>query len=263
LGSPGAGSRAVQLPGEVTLWVGIRVKSGHLMARLDQKDKLRILLVDDYPLVREALRTLLSREADLVVCGEAEDQKGALAAIAASKPDLVIADLMLKDAQGLELITAIRRRHPGTRVLVLSICDEMLYAEKAIRAGACGYVSKYEASSRLMDAVRKVLRGEVYWSERVALKIASRVAGGARALERSSPVDRLSERELEVFELIGKGLSTEQIAALMRISSSSVETYRTRIRRKMGFNRGGELLPAAIGWNMARLGFRTGPPGPQ
>ena len=177
-----------------------------------QRGPLRALLVDDHPLVRQALREIISRERDLAVCGEADDRERALAAMAACQPDLAILDLALKNSDGLELIKDIRLRYPGTLILVLSMYDGSHFAERAIRAGANGYVSKQEPPARIMQAVRKVLSGEIYWAEKVASQVASKVA--RPELEtRSLPCDLLSERELQVFELIGTGASAAQIAA--------------------------------------------------
>jgi DNA-binding NarL/FixJ family response regulator len=209
-----------------------------------------ILLVDDHPLIRMALRETISRERDLAVCGEAEDRKGALAAIEATRPDLAIVDLGLKNSDGIGLIQDIHYRHPRLVTLVLSMHDEMVYAERAIRAGASGYVSKQEGPAKIMQAVRKVLAGEVHWSERVAAQVASKVARTVRRTS-GSPVDLLSERELQVFEPIGSRISTSGIAAMLHIAVSTVETYRTRIKEKMNLRDAGELLQAAIRWNVA------------
>ncbi len=221
------------------------------MPRMNQKDCTRVLLVDDHPLVRQALREAISRESDLAVCGEAEDQEGTLRAIEASRPDLAIVDLGLKNSDGIRLIKDIHDRHPKMLTLVLSMHDESLYAERAIRAGASGYISKQETPARIMQAVRKILAGEIYWSERVAAQVASKVARSVRGAS-GSPLDLLSERELEVFELIGSGASTSAIAARLYIDVSTVETYRTRIKEKMNLRDAGELLQAAIRSNVAK-----------
>jgi DNA-binding NarL/FixJ family response regulator len=214
-----------------------------------QSGPVRVLLVDDHPLVRQALRETILRERDLAVCGEAEDRQRALAAMADCRPDLVIVDLALKNSDGLELITDIRLGYPGTRILVLSMYDGSHFAERVIRAGANGYVSKQEAPTRIMQAVRKVLSGEIYWTEKVAAQVASKVV--RPGLEtRSLPCDLLSERELQVFELIGTGASTSQIAAALHLGVSTVESHRTHIRKKMHCGSAVELLQAAIRWNL-------------
>jgi DNA-binding NarL/FixJ family response regulator len=208
-------------------------------------------LVDDHPLVRQAMREAISRERDLAVCGEAEDRNGALAAIEASRPDLAIVDLELKSPDGIGLIQDIHDRHPRMLMLVLSMHDESLYAERAIRAGASGYISKREAPAKIMQAVRKVLAGEIYWSESAAAQVASKVARPARGAK-GLPTDLLSERELQIFELIGSGASTSGIAAMLHIDVSTVETYRTRVKKKLNLRDAGELLQAAIRWSVAR-----------
>jgi DNA-binding NarL/FixJ family response regulator len=219
------------------------------MAHLSRDARKRVLLVDDHPLVRHALKAAISGECDLAVCGEAEDRDGTLAAIEASRPDLAIVDVALKNSDGIRLIRDIHDRHPRMLTLVLSMHEESLYAERAIRAGASGYISKQEAPAKIMQAVRKVLRGEIYWGDGVAAQVASKVARSVR-LSSGSPMDLLSERELEVFELIGTGFSTPAVAALLRVGVSTAETYRTRIKEKMNLRDAEELLQAAIRWNV-------------
>ena len=217
----------------------------------NQGNRTGVFLVDDHPLVREALRETLQRESDLTVCGEAEDRDEALAAIAATNPGLVIVDLKLKHSNGLELVKDICDRHPRTFTLVLSMHDESSHAERAIRAGACGYVSKQEGPACIMQAVRRVLAGEIYWSQKAAAQVATRVARPAgRAGDFN--VDHLSERELEVFELIGTGATTVQISSSLHIDVSTVETYRNRIKEKLHLKDSTELLQTAIRWNMAQ-----------
>jgi DNA-binding NarL/FixJ family response regulator len=222
-----------------------------VMPRLRQKDRTRVLLVDDHPLVRQALRETISLEGDLAVCGEAEDRQGTFAAIEASRPDLAIVDLGLKDSDGIMLIKDIHDLHPRMLTLVLSMHDESLYAERAIRAGASGYISKQETPAKIIGAVRRILAGEIYWSEKVAAQVASKVARAVRPGD-GSPSDLLSERELQVFELIGSGASTSAIAAMLGIDVSTVETYRTRIKEKMNLTDAGKLLQTAIRWTVAK-----------
>ena len=225
------------------------------MARENGDERARVLVVDDHPLVRQAITDLMLAQGDLVVCGEAEDRQAALAAVAAFKPHLVIVDLELKSSSGLDLIKDIRDHHPKTYTLTLSMHDAALYAERAIRAGASGYVSKQESPARLVDAIRRVLRGEIYWDESVARQIASRVIEPSSA-PRGSPVNLLSEREIEVFDLIGAGARVAQIAASLHLSASTVETYRSRIKEKMGLKGSKELLQAAIRWNVMKSDHR-------
>jgi DNA-binding NarL/FixJ family response regulator len=213
-----------------------------------QKDEenIRILIVDDHPLVRESLKKLIQRQADLEVCGEAEDRNQALELAAATKPHLVIIDLTLKSSHGLELVKDIRSLYPKTHILVLSMHDELLQAERVIRAGARGYISKQESPATILLAIRRILRGEIYWSEKAAALVASKVAFSRSNANCS--VENLTDREMQVFELIGTGRSTRQIASTLHIDISTVETYRARIKEKMNLKDGPELLRYAIRW---------------
>jgi DNA-binding NarL/FixJ family response regulator len=215
-----------------------------------QKGEVRILLVDDHPLVRLSLREVIKREPDLIVCGEAEDRDQALELIESAKPHLAIVDLTLKSSNGMDLIKDIRDRYPKVQILVLSMHDETLHAERAIRAGARGYITKQEATKKIMVAIRQILGGDIYWSERAAARVASKVARASKATT-SSSVDLLADRELQVFELIGAGQSTRQIAATLHIDVSTVETYRARIKEKLNLEDSLALLQFAIRWHIA------------
>jgi DNA-binding NarL/FixJ family response regulator len=210
----------------------------------------RILIVDDHPLVRLSLREFIRREKDLEVCGEAEDREQALAAAEATKPHLAIIDLTLKTSNGMELIKDMRDHHPDVQILVLSMHDETIHAERAIRAGARGYITKQEATTRVMVAIRQIMSGEIYWSERAAARVASKIAGPARGVA-ESPVDCLTDRELQVFEMIGSGKSTRQISASLHIDVSTVETYRARIKEKLNLKDSLALLQFAIRWQIS------------
>jgi DNA-binding NarL/FixJ family response regulator len=212
---------------------------------------IRVFLVDDHPIVRQALKLAMRHERDLEVCGEADDREEALKAIACSEPDLAIVDLRLRDSDGLELVRDLRDRHPKVLSLVLSMQDESMSAERAVRAGARGYISKREAPGKIIEAVRKVLGGEIYWSEKAAAQVASKIASPVRP-STSSGIDSLSERELQVFEQIGLGHSTNEIAESLHIDISTVETYRSRIKEKLNLKNGSELLQTAIRWCLAR-----------
>jgi DNA-binding NarL/FixJ family response regulator len=214
------------------------------------KQTTRILIVDDHPLVRLSLREFIRRENDLEVCGEAEDREEALASVAATKPHLAIVDLTLKNSNGMELIKDLREQYPEVKILVLSMHDEILHAERAVRAGARGYITKQEATTNIMVAIRRVLGGEIYWSERAAARVASKIAGPAQTTS-GFPVDCLTDRELQVFELIGAGRSTRQIAAALHIDVSTVETYRARIKEKLNLKDALALLQYAIRWHVA------------
>jgi len=206
----------------------------------------RIVLVDDHPMVRERLREVIEREADLLVCGEAESRNQALDVVAETSPDLVIIDLSLKDSHGLELIKDIHVRHPRLLMLVLSMHDGVMHAERSIRAGAHGYITKQEATKKILRAIRYVLDGGLYLSETMAKQIASQVVGNKN--RQSIGIDRLTDRELQVFELIGQGLTVRQIADNMHLDFKTVETYRARIKEKLNLKDATEVLQFAIGW---------------
>jgi DNA-binding NarL/FixJ family response regulator len=215
-------------------------------ANADRPAPIKVLIVDDHPVVREGLAMHIARQPDLEVCGEAEDVPGALALLAAVRPDLAVIDISLKRGNGLDLIGRIKESHPATGVLVWSMYPENLYAERALRAGARGYLHKGRATGQLMDAIRAVLAGRVYVSEELANDLLGRVASGRR-LE-LSPVEHLSNRELQAFELIGHGQTTEKIARLMNVSAKTVETYRARLKEKLGLSNATELVRRATQW---------------
>ena len=209
--------------------------------------KARVFLVDDHPLVREHLTALIQREADLEVCGEAADAPTALELISRQSPDLVILDISLKQSNGLELIKDLKQRWPKLPVLVLSMHDEMLYGERSLRAGALGYITKEEATVNVLSAVRKVLGGEVYSSERMAGRVMKRMVSGAKD-KLGSPLEVLTDRELEVFQMLGRGMGTRQIAEELRLGIKTVESYRARIKEKLQLQDGNQLLQHAIQW---------------
>jgi DNA-binding NarL/FixJ family response regulator len=211
-----------------------------------QKTK-RILLVDDHPMVRERLTEVILREPDLGVCGEAEDRFHALEKIAVTRPHLVIVDLTLKGSHGMELIKDIRNQYPDLAILVVSMHDEILHAERVIRAGARGYITKQEATRKIMLAIRTVLNGDVYLSEKMASQIAAKAVGRAQAGP-NLPVNSLSDRELCVFEMIGQGRSTRQIADELHLDIRTIETYRARIKEKLNLKDANDLLQHAIHW---------------
>jgi DNA-binding NarL/FixJ family response regulator len=210
----------------------------------------RILLVDDHPMVRERLTEIISHEKDLIVCAEAEDRAGALQAISTARPNLAIIDLALKNSNGLELIKDIHARWPQLLMLVLSMHDESLYAERVMRAGARGYITKQEATRSILLAIRQVLIGEIYLSGKAASAVISHVM--TRPKGDGSITDLLTDRELQVFELTGNGLSTREIAEQLHIDVKTVETYRIRMKEKLGVTSASELLQLAIRWNQNR-----------
>ncbi len=209
-------------------------------------DHARIVLVDDHPMVRERLAEVINREPDLSVCGEAEDRGGALEVIEREKPRLAIVDLTLRRSNGLDLIKDLRVMHPDLLILVLSMQDEHLYAERVIRAGAHGYITKQEATRKILDAIRQVMAGKVFLSEEISAEILSRMLGKSRGAMRS--LDVLSDRELQVFGLVGEGFGTRQIAGQLGLDVKTVETYRTRIKEKLELKDASELLRQAIAW---------------
>jgi DNA-binding NarL/FixJ family response regulator len=208
----------------------------------------RVLLVDDHPMVRERLADVINREADLMVSGEAEDRHEAIAAILAQPPDLVIVDLTLKSSDGLELIKDIRARWPKMRMLVVSMHDESLYAERVIRAGAMGYITKQEATRKVLLAIRRVLAGSIYLNEKIASRLIRRLMTNADQ-PTATPAESLADRESQVFELIGRGLNTHDIALQLHIAVKTVETYRARIKQKLSLKDASELLQLAIAWS--------------
>jgi DNA-binding NarL/FixJ family response regulator len=218
-----------------------------------QRRPARILLVDDHPLVRQGLADLLRRELDFEVCGEAASHEEALRAIAASPPDLVTVDLSLKDSHGLDLIKDIRARFPAVRVLVVTVHDEALHVEWALRAGASGYITKEEATLDVVHALRAVLRGEFVLSPQLASQVGAALSGHTVHGTHISH-HALSDRELQVLELIGEGLDRHQIAERLRLDVNTVETYRARLKEKLHLKDAHELLQHAIRFNRGAPG---------
>jgi len=212
--------------------------------------KRRVFLVDDHPLVREGLTNLINGQNDLFVCGEAEDSAGAITGITKTRPDVVLVDISLKNESGLELVKNLESQFPLVALIVLSMHDEALYAERALRAGARGYVMKRESTKSVLASLRRVLEGGVYVSERVVNSMARRFSSSPKRVE-SSPVERLSDRELEIFRLLGQGRTTAQIAEDLHLSLKTVQAYCARAKEKFGVSSLGELLRAAIRWEDA------------
>jgi DNA-binding NarL/FixJ family response regulator len=213
--------------------------------------RYRIAIVDDHPMVRERLAEVINAESDLVVCGDAESRAQALQLVAQTRPDIVLLDLNLEDSQGVDVVKDILALELGTRILVISMHDESLFAERAIRAGARGYITKQEATKNIMVAVRKVLEGGLYLSESLERKLVANLVGGNQG-PRIASVDLLSDRELQVLRLLGLGRSTQQIADELHLELSTVETYRTRIKEKLNLKDAIELLQYAINWMRTR-----------
>jgi DNA-binding NarL/FixJ family response regulator len=211
------------------------------------KQKNRIFIVDDHPIVRKGLGQLINQEEDLVICGEADNAEAALELLKKVKPDLAIVDISLRGIDGIELTKLIRARFENIPVLVVSMHDESLFAERALKVGARGYIMKQEAIEKMMEAIRKVLRGELYVSERVSANIVKRFVDG-KADGMSSPEELLSDRELEVFQLIGQGFATRQIADQLHVSIKTVEAYRANIKEKLNLKNATELIKHALHW---------------
>jgi len=207
----------------------------------------RILIVDDHPIVREGLTAVLSHKPGLEVCGEAATLVEALSLIDTLQPDLAIIDLSLSDGSGLELIKRIRARDVPTKMLVLSMSDESLYAERSLRAGAMGFLHKQEARGKLLDAIRQVLDGKIFVSPAINERLLQQVIVGKQPLQQS-PITALSDRELEVFELIGQGLGSHEIAHRLHLGIKTVETHRMRIKKKLDLKNSLELVRHATQW---------------
>jgi DNA-binding NarL/FixJ family response regulator len=209
--------------------------------------KARVLIVDDHPAVREALTVRIGRRPDLEVCGEAADLGEALRLLTDTRPDVAVVDITLKSGDGLDLIKRIRDRDDHVRVLVWSMHGESLYAERALRAGALGYVNKDQATDVIVEAIRRVRDGKVWLSAVMAERLLQRAVGSTDGVARS-PLDALADRELEVFRLIGRGVKTAEIADRLHISVKTVETYRDRIRQKLDLADGTKLAHYATQW---------------
>ena len=217
-------------------------------ARKARKPAARVLIVDDHPAVREGLAIRLSRQPDLEVCGEAADAFAALRLAADSDPDVIVVDISLRTGDGIELIKRLKARGTRARMLVWSMYSESLYAERALHAGAAGYVTKEEATDTIVAAIRHVLAGGIYLSPRMTESVVRRSVAGSGEGPLPEPVAGLSDRELEVFRHLGRGLDTHQIADLMQISPKTVETYRARIKEKLSLDTASAVLQRAVRW---------------
>lgn len=211
----------------------------------------RILIVDDHPMMREGLAQLIEHELDLAVSAQADNAAQALAAIETQMPDLAVVDISLPDRSGLELIKDLQTMHPKLPLLVVSMHDETLYAERVLRAGGRGYIMKQEGGRKLMEAIRQVLAGHIYVSEKMSAKILE-LFSGRRPEAGKSPVEGLSDREFEVFQLIGQGQGTRQIAQHLHLSVKTVEVHRANIKKKLELSSGPELVRYAIRWAEAQ-----------
>ncbi len=206
-----------------------------------------IFLVDDHPITRQGVAMLINQQRDLCVCGEADSAPVAIELIQKLEPDLAIVDLTLKTSGGIELIKNARALRPQMPVLVMSMHDESLYAERALRAGAAGYIMKQEASDKILTAIRRVIAGELYLSDRMREKMLHRLVK-SRKEEVVYSIDTLSDREMEVFQLIGNGYSTRQIAARLNLSVKTIDSYREHLKQKLRLDKGTDLVRHAILW---------------
>ena len=217
------------------------------------RKRQRILIVDDHPMMRQGLAQLIGLEPDLTICGEAETAEQALGLVDPLKPDLVLADISLPGKNGLELIKDFQALQPGLPVLVISMHDESLYAERVLRAGGRGYIMKQEGGKKLMLALRQVLAGKIYVSEKISADILE-MFSGRRAGAEGSPVEKLTDREFEVFQHIGQGKGTREIAEKLHLSVKTVEVHRANIKAKLKLNSASELVHFAVRWSESQGG---------
>src|SRR5262245_21298104 len=218
------------------------------MGRKKPESRAPVLIVDDHPAVREALALRIGRQPDLEVCGEAADMSEALRLVADTQPDVAVVDISLKTGNGIDLVKRIKDRNDHVRILVWSMHSESLYAERALRGGALGYITKDQATDKIVEAIRRVLAGKVWLSEAMAERLLQRAVGVGRPEVTRTPLDTLADRELEVFRLIGQGVKTAEIAERLHLSVKTVETYRDRIRQKLDLMDGTALAHYATQW---------------
>jgi DNA-binding NarL/FixJ family response regulator len=226
----------------------VATPAGNVMAKRNAR---RILIVDDHPIVRQGLRRLMENEEDLVVCGEVETARDARTAIKELSPDAVIVDISLKQGDGIELVRDVRAHYATLPMLVLSMHDEAIYAERMLSAGANGYIMKQAASEQFLASLRRVLDGGIYVSEAVGSNMIQKFASGGGYIS-ANPIDRLSNRELQILHMIGKGMSTRETANSLNLSIKTVESHRQRIKRKLNLNTGAQLVQYAVNWFAGR-----------
>ena len=217
-----------------------------------EKNKARVVIVEDHPMFRERLAHLIDKEEDMMVCGEVDNANDALALLARVNPDLAIIDITLKGSGGLELLKDIHAHEIDVPVLILSMHDESLYAERALRAGAKGYITKHEAAAKVMVAIRQDLRGEIYLDQRLMARILQKLMTPDKAASAAQPIDRLTDRELAVFELIGEGRTTRGIGSRLHVGLTTVDTYRARIKEKLSLENAAQLHAEASRWMHSR-----------
>jgi len=217
------------------------------MPEATESRKIKVFLVEDHPLFRDQLRQLICKDLEMIVCGEADNVEQALTTMQEQRPDIAIVDITLRGSSGLELIKKLKAQESNIPVLVLSMHDELIYGERALRAGARGYITKYAASSEVKQAIRKVLDGEIYLSEGMTAQILQRLSGKGASL--GAPVtELLTNRELEVFQLVGHGRNTHEIAQHLQLGEPTIDTYRARIKEKLRLKNSAELYHRATKW---------------
>src|SRR6202041_2375121 len=231
--------------------MSVTYKSQNQASQNQAVTKKRILVVDDHPIVRQGLALLINREPDLVVCGEAEEAMGAMHVLASARPDVLIVDISLNGPDGLDLLKNVRISHSSLPVLILSMHDESIYAERALRAGANGYIMKQEATEKVLVALRRILSGEIYVSDRIANSMLRHYVRGGHPSQAHSTIADLTDRELEVFRLIGEGQGTRQIAEALHLSVKTVESYQAHIKDKLSLRTARELVQHAVEWKVS------------
>ncbi|MBW8864440.1 MAG: response regulator transcription factor [Verrucomicrobia bacterium] len=216
------------------------------------ENKIRVVLVDDHPLVREGLVNLINQSPGLEVCGEAGNEPQALEVISVTRPDVAVVHITLENGSGLELLKNLKSSHPQVKPLVLSMHDENIYAERALHAGARGYIMKREAAKKVIAGIHAVHAGQLYVSEKIAATMAEKFVGGRPSAANASPMELLSDRELQVFELLGRGQGTRQISESLNVGFKTVQAYQARIKEKLQLANATELMRAAIRWHESK-----------
>lgn len=215
------------------------------------KPKSRVLVVEDHAVVRDGFVALINREKDLEVCGTADSCSDAMKSIASTKPDLIVLDLLLREGDGIDLLKSLKAMYPSLASLVISMQDEELYAERALKAGAKGYIMKHSATDEFLDAIRAVLAGEIYVSRKMNIRLLHKLAGGKTSNEDPTP-QTLTDRELQVYQMIGAGMNTRDMAVQLGISPKTIETHRENIKHKLNLRDGIALIQSATHWVQTR-----------
>ena len=208
----------------------------------------RIYIVDDHPLVRQGLSQIINNEADMEICGEAEDAPQAMKGVGPANPDVIIVDISLRGNNGLELIKNLKAIHENIRILVFSMHDESIYAQRALRAGAKAFVMKKESPTKVVEAIRRIITGEIYVSPSVADQVLHQIVNGPNNASSTSPIDRLTDRELEVVQLIGRGLSSREVAESLNLSVKTIESHRAHVKEKLNLRNATELVQFSVQW---------------